>query len=71
MGTVISAYADPNKPLKQHNVWVVYHTSQPKLTFNLLTGLTREELPKPRLRTMEQIEFDQDPNEDDGDYENK
>ena len=71
MGTVILADADPTEPLNHRNVWVVYHISKPKITVFTLTGPTRKEPPKPRTMTIEKIESDQDPNEDDGNYENK
>ena len=71
MWTVIIAYADPTEYLNHRNVWLVYHISKAKLTFNIFTGSTRKEPPTPRPMTMEEIESDQDPNEDDGDYENK
>ena len=70
MGTVTLVYADETECLRYRNVWVVYHISKPKITFNIFTGPTRKEAPKPRLMTMEEIESDQDSNEDDGDYDN-
>ena len=71
MGTVTLACADPTEYLNHRNVRLEYHISRIKLAFNIFTGSTRKEPPKPRLMTMEEIESDQDPNEDDGDYESK
>ena len=71
MWKVIKVYADPTEYLYHRNVWLVYHISKAKLTFNIFTGSTRKKPPKPRLMTTEEIESGQDPNEDDGDYENK
>ena len=37
----------------------------------MFTGPARKEPPKPILLTLEEMESDQHPNEDGGDYENK
>ena len=71
MGTVIITYADQTECLNHRNVWVVYRVSKSETTFNIFTGLTGKEAPKPRLMTMEEIDSDKEPNENDGNYENK
>ena len=37
----------------------------------MFTEPARKEPPEPRLMTLEEMESDQDPNEEGGDYENK
>ena len=71
MGTVLVVYVDQTEYLNHCNDLVVCHTFKPKLLFGIFKGLTRKEAPKARLMTMGEIESDQDPNEDDGDYKNK
>ena len=71
MGTVIITYADQTEYLNHRICWIGYHISKTKITFNIFTRPIRIEAPKPRLMTIEEIESDQDPNDDGGDYENK
>ena len=47
------------------------HISKLKITFKIITGPTPKEPLKLKLMTMEEIESDQEPHEDDGDYKNK
>ena len=47
------------------------HISELEIAFNIFTGPTLKEPSKQRLMTMKEIETDQDPNQDDGDYESK
>ena len=69
MGTVILAYADPTEYLNHRNDWVVYNISELQITFNIYWRRSKKST-KERLRTLEGIESYQDPNEDEGDYEN-
>ena len=68
---VILVYVVQTEYLNHRNDWLMYHISKPKLTFNVFTGPTQKEAPKPKLLTMEEVKSDQDPIEDDGDSENK
>ena len=66
LGMIILAYALLSEHLTHRNGWVVYHTSEPNVMYNLFAGPTRREppIPKPRLMTMEEIDLDYDPMED-------
>ena len=48
MGTVILVHTAQTKYFNHRNVWVVYHVFRPKITFDIFTGATRKETPKPR-----------------------
>ena len=68
---VILAYADEAEYIESRNIWVVCHISKLKIKITIFTGPTRKAPPKPRLMTMEEMDCDQEPNEYDGDCENK
>ena len=62
---VILAYAGVTERVNHRNGWVVYHISEPNITYNLFAGPTQKKLPgpKPRLMTIEEIGLHYDPNE--------
>ena len=66
MWTVILIYASQTEDLNHQNGWFVYRISKSKKTFKIFAGPTRKNAPKPRLMTMEEIESDYDPNENNG-----
>ena len=65
-GTVMLAYAGLTEYLNHRDVWVVCLNSETSLTYNLFTGPTPNEPPKPEptLMTMEEIDSDYDANDD-------
>ena len=66
VGVLRLAFSGLTEHLNHRNGWVVFHISEPNITYNLLAGPNLKELmrPKPRLTMMEEINSDYDPMEE-------